>query len=226
MVASHDVIRIVHRNRYASRGGEKLEGALLEFALDVSGWLALDVGASTGGFTDCLLQAGVAEVTAVDVGNTQLDPKLVADARVNVADHTNARDLKELVQGPFDLVVADLSFISLTKVVGALASVLRADGGVLLLLIKPQFESTASEATKGRGVISDPEVWERVILEVAQSCVDEGFGNLRLAPSQLRGRKGNTEFFLAAERSTEPVGNGSNLRQLALEAVERALASR
>src|SRR5882757_2902331 len=150
--------------RFVSRGGEKLAAALERFALDVRGAHVLDVGASTGGFTDCVLQAGAADVVCVDVGRAQLHAKLRADPRVTNLEKINARHLQpsDLPRSEFDLVVMDLSFISLTAVLPAVWPCLRA-GGTLVALVKPQFEAGKAEADKGRGVIRDRAVQDQVL---------------------------------------------------------------
>lgn len=183
--------------RYVSRGGEKLAAALAAFAVDPSGRDALDAGASTGGFTDCLLQGGAAHVTAVDVGRGQLHERLRADPRVTVVERTNVRDLTlaslRRPGVPFDLVVADLSFISLRLVARALVGV-SGPGADLVVLVKPQFEAGRREADRGRGVISDPEVWRRVLEEVDAAFARAGAAMMGLMASPLLGTKGNVEF--------------------------------
>ncbi|MDQ1395469.1 MAG: rRNA (cytidine1920-2-O)/16S rRNA (cytidine1409-2-O)-methyltransferase, partial [Acidimicrobiaceae bacterium] len=143
--------------RFVSRGGEKLDAALERFAIDVAGLRALDAGASTGGFTDCLLQRGAAAVTAVDVGHGQLHERLRADPRVRVIERTNIRTYA--AEEPFPLVVADLSFISLRTVAPALLDANAAPGADVVVLVKPQFEAGRAEVSRGRGVVRDPAVW-------------------------------------------------------------------
>jgi 23S rRNA (cytidine1920-2'-O)/16S rRNA (cytidine1409-2'-O)-methyltransferase len=184
---------------YVSRGGLKLEGALSRFELNVAGWVCMDVGASTGGFTDCLLQKGAARVYAVDVGYGQLAWSLRQDARVTVIERTNIRRMAaEIIPEPLDLVTIDVSFISLRIVVPAVVGHLK-PGGRLLPLIKPQFEVGRGQVGKG-GVVSDPEQHARVIEELARF-----FGSLDLlcsaaAPSPILGPKGNREFFMLLSR--------------------------
>jgi 23S rRNA (cytidine1920-2'-O)/16S rRNA (cytidine1409-2'-O)-methyltransferase len=184
--------------RFVGRGGEKLDAALTRFAVVVDGRRALDLGASTGGFTDCLLQRGASEVVAVDVGYGQLHERLRADDRVVVRERTNVRDLQPGdVGAPVPLVVADLSFISLRTVLpGVLA--LAAPGADLVLLVKPQFEAGREEASRGRGVITDPEVWRRVLHEVAAALEDEGAAIMGAMASPLTGADGNVELLLHA----------------------------
>jgi 23S rRNA (cytidine1920-2'-O)/16S rRNA (cytidine1409-2'-O)-methyltransferase len=188
---------------YASRGGEKLAAALDRFAIDPSGRRCLDAGASTGGFTDVLLLRGAARVVAVDVGYGQLAWRLRSDPRVTVMDRVNVRHLRpeDLPYRP-DLVAADLSFISLTAVLPALAGV-AADHAILILLVKPQFESTRREV--GRGVIRDPEVWARAIRRVAEASADVGIGPRAVMPSPLRGPAGNVEFLIHARTGSPGV---------------------
>jgi 23S rRNA (cytidine1920-2'-O)/16S rRNA (cytidine1409-2'-O)-methyltransferase len=182
---------------YVGRGGEKLAGALDALALDVAGLRALDVGASTGGFTDCLLQRGVRQVTALDVGKGQLDWKLYSDPRVQVIEETNARYLERSdFSEPFDLVTADVSFISLTKVVASLVPLLTTTG-YLLLLVKPQFELSPAEIEKG-GLVRDPERHLKAIESVAAAVESERFEILDVVSSPITGASGNREFFLLA----------------------------
>lgn len=184
------------QRRFVSRGGEKLLAALEAFDLDITGWTALDAGASTGGFTDCLLQRGAAHVIAIDVGHGQLHPRIRHDERVRVIERFNIRALtREDVDVPVDLVVADLSFISLTAVVPALVSVLEA-GAHLVLLVKPQFEVGRQEVSRGRGVVTDPVLHQAACDAVAQACERSGVTVLDVIPSPLLGHEGNREFLL------------------------------
>jgi 23S rRNA (cytidine1920-2'-O)/16S rRNA (cytidine1409-2'-O)-methyltransferase len=186
--------------RYVGRGGTKLEAALDRFGIDVTGRRCLDAGASTGGFTDCLLQHGATEVWAVDVGHGQLHPRIRHDQRVEVRERCNVRDLRpEACGGPFDMVVADLSFISLTTVSAALVRCTR-DRGELVVLVKPQFEVGRREVSAGRGVITDPASWRGAIERVAAAFGSEGAAVLGVIRSPLTGGDGNVEFLLHAER--------------------------
>ena len=200
--------------RYVSRGGLKLEGALRETGLDVAGRHCLDVGQSTGGFTDCLLQHGAASVTGVDVGHGQLHPRLAADARVRALQGVNARTLdasKLIAAGAdpssaaglfcseFDIAVADLSFISLTLVLPALASLLKPDGHALLL-VKPQFELQAADIGKG-GIVRDAGLYAQVEQRLRAACADAGLHVRQWLPSPIAGGDGNREFFLYAVRT-------------------------
>jgi len=184
--------------RFVSRGGDKLDAALEAFALTVGGTRALDAGASTGGFTDCLLQRGARQVVAVDVGHGQLHPKLRHDDRVVVMERTNVRTLTPAaIGGPVDLVVADLSFISLRTVASALLGVCR-PAADLVLLVKPQFEAGRAEAARARGVIRDDAVRARVRDEVGDVLVDGRATIMGWMESPLRGADGNVEYFVHA----------------------------
>jgi 23S rRNA (cytidine1920-2'-O)/16S rRNA (cytidine1409-2'-O)-methyltransferase len=179
---------------FVSRAGVKLDGALDLFAVDPTGRSCLDAGSSTGGFTDCLLQRGAARVVAVDVGTNQLHERIRADERVQVLEQTDVRSLgPDDFESLFDLIVGDLSFISLRLVLPSLGSLL-ADGGQMVLLIKPQFEAGRVEAARGKGIISDPEIWRRTLEEVLSAAAEVGLTALGLAPSAIRGSQGNVEF--------------------------------
>jgi 23S rRNA (cytidine1920-2'-O)/16S rRNA (cytidine1409-2'-O)-methyltransferase len=178
---------------YVSRGGEKLAGALDRSGIDVSGLRCLDVGASTGGFTDCLLQRGATEVVAVDVGYGQLVPKLREDARVEVRERTNARTMAPL-NPPADLAVVDVSFISLTLVLPAVVASLR-HGGHVVALVKPQFEAGRDEVGKG-GVVRDERVHAACVARVALWGIEHHLRVRGVFRSSLVGPAGNLEFFL------------------------------
>ena len=184
--------------RFVSRGGEKLDGALTAFGIDVAGRDALDAGASTGGFTDCLLQRGARHVVALDVGHGQLHPRIRRDDRVTVVEMVNIRFLTpETLAIVPTVVVADLSFISLTKVIPALANV-TPPGADLVLLVKPQFEAGRAEVTKGRGIITDPEIHSRVQAEVADALALADCTVRAWADSPITGADGNREFLVHA----------------------------
>jgi 23S rRNA (cytidine1920-2'-O)/16S rRNA (cytidine1409-2'-O)-methyltransferase len=186
--------------RYVSRGGEKLAAGLDQFGVDVEGRRALDAGASTGGFTDCLLQRGARQVVAVDVGYGQLHERLRADTRVDLRERTNVRTLDAAaIGGPVDVVVADLSFISLRTVAPALLACAES-GADLVLLVKPQFEAGRAEASRGRGVIRDAEVRARVLEEVCGALTDLGAAIMGTMESPLRGADGNVELLLHARK--------------------------
>ena len=202
--------------RYVGRGGEKLQGALDAFDIDPRGLRCLDAGSSTGGFTDCLLQRGAASVLAVDVGTNQLHERLRADDRVEVRERTDVRSLAvEDFEAPFDLIVGDLSFISLRLVLPAIIP-LAGDGCSLLLLIKPQFEAGRQEASKGRGVITDPEIWRRAIDGVVAVAADNGAGLAGLTPSPITGTAGNVEFLAWLRRGRPSIPDSGRARDVAV----------
>jgi 23S rRNA (cytidine1920-2'-O)/16S rRNA (cytidine1409-2'-O)-methyltransferase len=185
-------------SRYVSRGGLKLEGAMRATGLDVTGWNCLDVGQSTGGFTDCLLQHGAARVTGVDVGHGQLHPKLRQEPRVLAIEKLNARELTPKHVGhDFDLVTGDLSFISLTLVLPALMPLLKA-GGHLLMLAKPQFELQPPQIGKG-GVVRDASLYPVVEQRLRAACTALGMTVTGWHDSPIAGGDGNREFFLHAQ---------------------------
>ena len=196
-------------DRFVSRGGEKLEGALAAFNLDVSELRSCDVGASTGGFTDCLLQRGAAEVVAIDVGRAQMHARLAADPRVTVYERTDVRHVEPAKIGaPFDLVTTDVSFISLTSVMSCLAELAAPDAPVVVL-VKPQFEVGRQEASRGRGVIRDPELWQAALDRVLEAATADGLAPQAAIPSPLRGAQGNVEFFLHLVKGGTPSGVAS-----------------
>ena len=189
--------------RYVSRGGLKLEGALRAAGLDPRGLRCLDVGQSTGGFTDCLLQHGAAEVVGVDVGHGQLHERLRTDPRVTCIEKRNARELDAATLGvpaAFDLVVGDLSFISLTLVLPALVALLR-EGGQLLLLVKPQFELQPGQLSKG-GIVRDAALYPVVERRIRDACAANGLQVQGWFDSSIRGGDGNREFFVLATRGS------------------------
>ncbi|HWD18726.1 MAG TPA: TlyA family RNA methyltransferase [Verrucomicrobiae bacterium] len=199
-----DTISLTAAEKYVSRGGHKLEHGLDFFRIDVAGLTAVDLGASTGGFTDCLLQRGAARVYAVDVGRGQLAWKLRQDPRVVVMEKTNARTLRRAdFPAPFagaDLVVADCSFISLQKILPAAIELL-GDSGKILALVKPQFEAGKAEADKGAGVITDPEIHRRVLDELRQwAAAHTALHWTGQTESPLLGPAGNKEFLALLEK--------------------------
>lgn len=210
-VTDRDQLAIVKLERFVSRGGLKLDAALDHFVREgaevpVRGSRVLDAGASTGGFVDCLLQRGASRVVACDVGKGLLHPKIAADLRVDVCDGVNARDIDSLIVqgalvGDFDLVVADLSFISLRTVMRSLMSAVRL-GGEMLLLVKPQFEASKQEVDRGGGVIRDPDVRRRCIDEVALAIREIGGEVVGEVESAVAGPAGNREHWLRAHRRT------------------------
>jgi 23S rRNA (cytidine1920-2'-O)/16S rRNA (cytidine1409-2'-O)-methyltransferase len=198
-------IRIKHAedptSRFVGRGGLKLEAAIHAFGIDVKGLLCLDVGASTGGFTDCLLQQGARRVFAIDVGHNQIDWRLRQDLRVEVREGINARYLKpEDFPSRFDLVVMDVSFISATKVLPAIVPLLT-EFGKVNLLIKPQFEVGRNEVGGG-GIVRDAEKRARVVNEVNQAAAALGLGNVGVIESPVPGAEGNIEFLALYELSS------------------------
>jgi len=205
LVAPDESVIVEGRSRpFVSRGGEKLERALDRFRINARGRRVLDAGASTGGFTDCLLRRGTASVVAVDVGYGQLAWPLRNDSRVVVMERTNVRDLRP-EQLPFapDLVVADLSFISLSTALPSLAP-LGAGGADYVLLVKPQFEAGRGDVGKG-GVVRDPDVWRRVLNAVLSTCGATGLGVRSVVASPLLGPAGNAEFFVHAVKGAPAV---------------------
>ena len=198
MVGAGEPVEIVGPPpRFVSRGGDKLVEALQTFTIDVDGRRALDAGASTGGFTQCLLEHGAAQVVAVDVGHGQMHPAVRDDPRVEVHERVNIRTMTRAEHGLFDLVVADLSFISIRSVLEALIGV-SDEGADLVLLVKPQFEAGKVEADRGRGVIRDPVVWRSVLEAVEGALLARGAVIIGWMVSPVRGAKGNVEFFVHA----------------------------
>ena len=182
--------------RFVSRGGEKLEPALLHFGLDaLGGRVCADVGASTGGFTDCLLQHGALKVYAIDVGYGILDWKMRSDPRVVVMERTNARYVHSLPE-PVSLVTIDASFISLRVLLPVVKRWLEDQTGEVVALIKPQFEADHAETSKGNGVILDPAVHRAVVVQILESCATEGYRIKGLVRSSIKGPKGNVEFLV------------------------------
>ncbi|MDQ7024786.1 MAG: TlyA family RNA methyltransferase [Anaerolineae bacterium] len=193
-LGSDVVITVKQRPPYVSRGGEKLAGALSDFSLDVTNCISADVGASTGGFTDCLLQNGVARVYAIDVGYGQLAHKIRVDERVIVIERTNARYL-EILNEPVNLVVVDASFISLKLLLPAIQKWLCPQADIVAL-IKPQFEAGKSDVSKG-GVVKDSKIHARVIQDIAEFTLSLNFSVMGLTMSPIKGAKeGNTEFLI------------------------------
>ena len=191
-------VELLDRPRYVSRGGIKLEGALEHFHIDVQGHVCVDVGSSTGGFTDCLLQHGAARVYAIDVGTGQLDWKLRNDPRVIAQEHFNARYLsREQVPEPVDIAVCDVSFISVTMILPVLPGLLK-ENGEMVILIKPQFELERRQVGKG-GIVRDPDLHRAACLKVEEIVRALGFQSETI-PSPIAGAEGNREFLLYARR--------------------------
>jgi 23S rRNA (cytidine1920-2'-O)/16S rRNA (cytidine1409-2'-O)-methyltransferase len=192
---------------FVSRGGQKLDAALTRFAVAPLGRRILDAGASTGGFTDCLLQRGASHVYAVDVGHGQLDQRLRHDQRVTVLERVNVRTLTTEILAaadpdfePCSLVTADLSFISLLTVVPVLCGPIGHPGADLVLLVKPQFEAGRTVVARGRGVVRDPQVWLSTLERVTSALVDAGTGIMGVMVSPLTGPAGNVEFLVHARK--------------------------
>ena len=184
------------KRAYVSRGGYKLAGALDEFGQDVAGLRCIDVGASTGGFTDCLLQRGAASVACVDVGYGDLAWSLRNDERVRLFERTNIKEADPAILGaPFDLIVADVSFIGLASLVPVFAGLAR-EGSAFIGLVKPQFESQPGETE--RGVVTDPQVRERTVSEVSQALEAGGFRVDGVVESSITGHDGNVEYLIRA----------------------------
>jgi 23S rRNA (cytidine1920-2'-O)/16S rRNA (cytidine1409-2'-O)-methyltransferase len=202
-VGERDEVTLRQKPRFVSRGGEKLDHALAAFGIDVDGMIAADFGASTGGFTDCLLQRGAARVYAIDVGHGQIDLKVRNDPRVVVMEKTNARYIESLPK-PVDIVVIDVSFISLALIFPVVARVL-APGGICVPLIKPQFEAGRDEIGKG-GVVRDSAVHRLVLERTVAIAGEHGLGVAGLVASPLQGPAGNIEF-LANLRLGAPAGD-------------------
>ena len=204
-VKAADLLSLVVGEKYVSRGGVKLEHALRQFGLQVAGAVVLDLGASTGGFTDCLLQAGARQVFAVDVGQGQLAWKLRQDGRVAVMEKTNARHLtpahfpQPFV--PFDVAVMDCAFISLRKILPPAIALLRV-GANIIALVKPQFEAGKAEVDRGAGVIRDPAIHDRVLRELNEFVATQpGLSWRQVTASPLLGPAGNKEFLVLIEKS-------------------------
>jgi len=219
-----DRVKVKERPRFVSRGGDKLEGALARFGLEVAGRDALDVGSSTGGFTHCLLERGAARVACFDVGKGQLHWDLRRDARVTVMEGRNARDLRpeDLPYVP-SLIVVDLSFISLRKVLSALAATL-GEGGDIIALIKPQFEAGRGKVGRG-GVVRDAGVHREVLRLVLEHADGLGLRLRGLLPSPLRGADGNMEFFAWWTKEARDRGGtreGRSIANMVEEAVKEA----
>lgn len=192
-ISDPEGITLIPEQRFVSRGGDKLQAAFDEFIIDVNGKVCADIGASSGGFTDCLLQHGADRVYAIDVGYGILEWKLRNNPKVKVLERTNARNLKELPE-VIEFLTADVSFISLKKVLLPAAGWFSKNGGQAVVLIKPQFESTREEAARGEGVIIDPVIHQRVLKDILNFLSENGFSPAGLLRSPLQGPAGNVEF--------------------------------
>ncbi len=200
-VAPEATVEVSSAPRFVSRGGEKLEAALQQFRLKPAEWVCADVGASTGGFTDCLLQHGAGRVYAIDVGHGQLHRRLRNDPRVVLMERKNARTLSELPE-PVRLATVDVSFISLRLILPSVASWLVA-GGEVVALVKPQFEAGRSQVGKG-GVVKDPRTHQQVLFEILKAATEAGLPPQGLIRSPLVGPKGNIEFLAWLRKGGEP----------------------
>ena len=205
MVAPSDELLVIVPPKFVSRGGFKLEAAIVEFNLDFKDKRVLDVGASTGGFTDCALQHGAEQVVALDVGKNLLHERVANDPRVVIVENTNAREISRLVKAGkpnfgklFDVVVVDLSFISVHEVLGQILSALKNEG-IVIVLVKPQFEASKNEADKASGVITDSAIHSRVCQEIAAMATGLGCVVQGIIDSPIRGHDGNHEFLLVAK---------------------------
>jgi len=233
VAAGEDVVLLGPPARFVSRGGEKLDAALTRFAVPTEGIRALDAGASTGGFTDCLLQRGAAHVYAVDVGHGQLDPRLRGDDRVTVLERVNVRTLtldRMLLADPsFEpcpLVTADLSFISLVTVAPALCGPVAAPDADLVVLVKPQFEAGRAAVSRGKGVVKDPGVWLDALRAVTSALSRAGTGIMGAMVSPLTGAAGNVEFLVHARKGAAPLDEAVDADRLLSDAVSEAVSRR
>lgn len=212
----NDLLELEQPARFVSRGGEKLAGAFEAFHLEVSDLSCADVGSSTGGFTDCLLQHGAKQVYAIDVGYGLLHWKLRSDPRVIVMERTNARFVEKLPE-PVEFVTIDASFISLDRLLSVIRAWYPGSGGRMLALIKPQFEAGKQEVDRGEGVIRDPQIHRRILTAVLEMAFANGYGILGLAVSPLKGPKGNVEFLAYLEYPQTAVTNIQILVDAVLE---------
>ncbi len=217
-----DQLTLVKPSRFVGRGGEKLFGFFDQVGLSPAGMVCLDVGSSTGGFVDCMLQLGALQVTAIDIGTAQLDDRLRHDPRVLSLEKTDVRGFDPSSYGlsGFDLVTCDLSFISVRLVASDLYRLAALRRGQLVCLVKPQYEVGHKDASAARGVIKDPELWKASVREAADELVRCGFQVLDVLPSRLRGTSGNQEFFIHASSSED-----INWSQEIPELVDLAVAS-
>lgn len=212
-------LELKEKERYVSRGGLKLEAALAEFGINLENRVCMDVGASTGGFTDCMLQHGAARVYAVDVGATQMHERLRPDSRVVLLEHTNARTLEPgLIPELVTFCATDVSFISVLRVSEPILRTL-ADGGEAVLLIKPQFEAGKEAVSRGKGIIRNRAVHKAVLQEVTAGLIEQGWAIQGLCPSPITGGSGNVEFLCFAAKT---LGCKSNATEVGI-AIDDAL---
>jgi len=194
LVSVDAAISLKAKERFVSRGGLKLEEALEKFGISVEGKICADIGASTGGFTDCMLQHGARTVYSVDVGATQMHERLRADSRVVLLEHTNAKNLTaEIFAESPEFVAVDVSFISVLKISASLRDVM-VSGGEAVILIKPQFEAGREIVSRGKGVIRDPDIHRNVLVAVIDGLLEQGWGVKGLIKSPIEGGSGNKEF--------------------------------
>ncbi len=215
-----DQIHVTELPRFVSRAGLKLEGALRRFELSVDGLRVLDVGSSTGGFTDCLLQHGAFSVCAVDVGTNQLHEKIRNDPRVTSFERTNIRNFSDPQGIGFDLIVVDVSFTSVRTLAGCLIDLAKTSGK-LLVLVKPQFEVGHRDASRGKGVIKDSKLWHDSLLDVADTFRQLGANVNGLVVSEIRGTQGNVEFFYYLSKNS--VNPGIDLERVIEDEIARVL---
>jgi len=192
-ISDPEGITVIPDQKFVSRGGEKLQAAFDQFPIEVNGKVCADIGASSGGFTDCLLQHGAAKVFAIDVGYGILEWKLRNNPKVEVLERTNARNLEKLPES-VDFITADVSFISLKKVLLPASGWFSENGGQAVVLVKPQFEATREESAKGAGVIVDPVIHQRILVDMLKFSSAHGFSPAGLIRSPLQGPAGNIEF--------------------------------
>ncbi len=216
LVLPEDDLRVLPDPRFVSRGGEKLQAAFDHFPISVNQLVCADIGASTGGFTDCLLQNGASRVLAIDVGYGILDWRLRNDPRVVVIERTNARTL-ENVPIEVEFITADVSFISIRKILPTASHWYRPGGGDAVVLIKPQFEATREESARGAGVITDPDIHQRILAEVLRFAAANHYHIKGLIQSPLLGPEGNVEFLAWLGFPAE--GNGEKNIQNCLKAL-------
>ncbi len=193
-VRTSDAIRLLETRRFVSRAGFKLERALDEFSVEVRGLRCLDVGLSTGGFSQCLLRNGAFGVVGVDVGTSQVHEKIATDPRMLVVEQTDIRDFARSCDTSFELIVCDVSFISLCSIAAALKSLLLLPKGLLLVLIKPQFELDKASVSRGKGVVRSVELWRKAIFRVVEGLNGQSLVLTQIAPARPKGATGNQEF--------------------------------
>ncbi|MGI8908547.1 MAG: TlyA family RNA methyltransferase [Candidatus Sumerlaeaceae bacterium] len=219
-------LRVAEPEKFVSRGGHKLEAALENFKVDVLGKTCADIGASTGGFTDCFLQHGAARVYAVDVGASQMHVRVRNDARVTLLEHTNARELTaRSFPDTVEIAAVDVSFISLTKIFPALLRAMP-DRAECIALIKPQFEAQRAEVSKGKGVIRDPAVHRRIIKELCHEFPRIGWSVKGMMPSPLYGGSGNREFLVHLQAAKQPGPAAALTCDIDIDAVLRQASNR